>query len=132
MMTCRRHPTAGRFMRTCPGCAQELYDIEARNRAHAAARTALTLIGTPHAEITDVHATDTTLIVASRQPGEHYAYAVDVFRLPTPAETDPDLTDDYRLTPGQWLLDWQAGDHDPATIPDMITAARRHLTRHTA
>lgn len=28
LQTCRRHPTAGRFMRTCPGCAQDLHDVQ--------------------------------------------------------------------------------------------------------
>lgn len=37
LQTCRRHPNAGRFMATCPGCAQELYDIEQANRARAEA-----------------------------------------------------------------------------------------------
>lgn len=37
MQTCKRHPAAGRFMRTCSGCTQELYDIEQRNRATAEA-----------------------------------------------------------------------------------------------
>jgi hypothetical protein len=35
--TCRRHPSAGRFLATCSGCAQELYDIEQANRAEAEA-----------------------------------------------------------------------------------------------
>lgn len=54
--TCRRHPTAGRFLANCPGCAQELYDIEQANRARAEAvlsakvRTALGLPGYPAAE----------------------------------------------------------------------------------
>ncbi|MEU8968144.1 hypothetical protein AB0D11_02515 [Streptomyces monashensis] len=37
LQTCRRHPNAGRFMATCPGCAQELHDIEQANRARAEA-----------------------------------------------------------------------------------------------
>jgi hypothetical protein len=51
LQTCRRHPKAGRFMATCPGCAQDLYDIEQANRARADAelsakvRTALGLPG---------------------------------------------------------------------------------------
>lgn len=32
LQTCRRHPAAGRFMATCSGCAQELHDIQERNR----------------------------------------------------------------------------------------------------
>lgn len=54
--TCRRHPEAGRFLATCSGCSQELYDIEQANRAKAEAelsarvRTALGLPGYPAAE----------------------------------------------------------------------------------
>lgn len=129
MQTCRRHPEAGRFIRTCSGCARELHDLQARNHAQAEARKALTLIGMHDARIIDVQATPTTLIVATHLPTAFgLEYGVDVFRLPTPAETDPDLADDYRLTPGQWLLIWQAGDHLDTT-PDMVAAARRHLTR---
>lgn len=48
MQTCRRHPSAGRFMRTCPGCAQELHDLRYGTRTPdaataARARTALDL-----------------------------------------------------------------------------------------
>jgi hypothetical protein len=37
LQTCRRHPSAGRFLVTCSGCTQELYDIEQANRARAEA-----------------------------------------------------------------------------------------------
>jgi hypothetical protein len=37
--TCRRHP-GPRFLRTCPGCAQDQYATEAANRARAAAAIA--------------------------------------------------------------------------------------------
>lgn len=130
MQTCRRHPTAGRFVATCPGCAQDLYDREARNRAEAQARKALNLIGMTDARTLTVQATPTTLIVATHNPASLACeYAVDVFRLPTAAETAPDLADEYRLAPGQWILIWQAGD-TLDTTPDMVAAARRHLT-HT-
>lgn len=130
MQTCRLHPTAGHFMATCPGCARDLYNTQARNRAEAQARQALTLIGMTDARILTVQATETTLIVATRTPASLSGeYAVDVFRLPTPAETDPELADAYRLTPGQWILIWQAGDSIDTT-PDMVAAARAHLT-HT-
>ncbi|MFJ6068985.1 hypothetical protein ACIQHU_38850 [Streptomyces tendae] len=130
--TCRRHPEAGPFLAECYGCKRELFDIQARNEAEAAqrktARAALTLIGTPTAEILSVNLTDTTLVVATRQPNAYLEYGVDVFRLPTTAETDPDLTDDYRLTPGQWLLIWQAGDHDRSAVTDMVRDAHTFLT----
>lgn len=116
-------------MRTCPGCARDLHDLQARNHAETQARTALTLIGMAGARILTVQATPTTLIVATHLPHPSgFEYGVDVFRLPTPAETDPDLADDYRLNPGQWLLIWQAGDTLDTTA-DMVAAARRHLDR---
>ena len=37
LQICRRHPSAGRFLAACSGCAQELYDIEQANRARAEA-----------------------------------------------------------------------------------------------
>lgn len=130
--TCRRHPEAGRFLAECYGCKRELFDMQARNAAEAAAykaaRTALTLIGTPDVQILSATRDGDTLTIATQQPGQYFDYAVDVFRLPTPAETDPDLTDDYRLTPGQWLLIWQAGDYDQAAVPGMLADARKHLT----
>lgn len=41
--TCRRHPKAAPFIRTCSGCAQELYDIEQANRARAEANRVATV-----------------------------------------------------------------------------------------
>lgn len=128
MQTCRRHPNAGPFVRTCPGCARKLYDIETANRAHAEGRRALTLVGAPTAEILAVEATPTTLIVATRQPTSlAYEYAVDAFRLPTAAESDPDEGDDWRFAPDAWHLDWQAGEHSADMLPQMIADARHHL-----
>ncbi|MFH9248211.1 hypothetical protein ACH4LK_22620 [Streptomyces lydicus] len=49
LQTCRRHPSAGRFMATCSGCAHDLYDTEQRNRAEAAHRARLrTVLGLRH------------------------------------------------------------------------------------
>lgn len=50
MQTCRRHPNAGRFLATCSGCAQELYDMEQANRAKAESDRAVkvrTALGLP-------------------------------------------------------------------------------------
>lgn len=124
--TCRRHPKAGRFLRTCSGCAQELYDIEARNRAEAEARKALALVGTPDALILSAEVVGTALIVVTRPASLACEYAVDVFRLPTAAETDPDLSDDYRRPAGQWILDWQAWD-DADTTNQMTAEARTYV-----
>ncbi len=37
LQTCRRHSNAAPFTTTCPGCAQEQYDIEQANRARTEA-----------------------------------------------------------------------------------------------
>lgn len=132
MQTCRRHPEAGRFMRTCPGCARNLHDLQQANRVETAATQALATIGmTVSTDLTilSAHLTDTTLTVATRHEGAYFEYGVDVLRLPTAEETDPELADDYRLNPGEWVLIWQAGDHHPDTVPSMLADARRHLTR---
>lgn len=131
MQTCHRHPEAGRFIRTCHGCTRELFNLEQANRVHTDATRALALIGMtvgPHLTILAAHRTTTTLTVITRHEGVYFEYGVDVFRLPTPAETDPDLTDWARRTPGQWILDWQAGDHHPDAVGQMLTDAHQHLT----
>jgi hypothetical protein len=126
MQTCRRHPEAGRFMATCSRCARELYDLEARNRAEAEARKALALAGTPDAVILSAEAAGTALIVTTWNPASLACeYAVDVFRLPTDAETDPALGDDDRRPAGQWILDWQAWD-DLDTTAGMAAEARAY------
>jgi hypothetical protein len=126
--TCRRHPNAAPFNTSCPGCAQELYDMEARNRAHSDATAALALIGTTGVDIVTATRNGDTLTVATHQPDSlTCTYAVDVFRLPTPAETDPDLADAYRLTPGQWILIWQAGDDTQDSVSGMLSAAHTYL-----
>jgi hypothetical protein len=115
--TCRRHPDR-RFLRTCGGCAQELHDLQARNVNEAAARTALATIGTvPAARILNVIQTYrygadlTLLIVATERAAREFRFAVDVFRLATRKETDPDLGDDA-LPVGAWVLVDQWGGHD--------------------
>lgn len=125
--TCRRHPKAGRFLATCSGCAQELYDTEQRNLAIAAARKAITSIGAPaDAEILDAVWVRGALVVATRQPSSHaFAFAVDSFRLPTPDETDPDQ--DEPRTPGAWILADQYGSHSADDVPGMVVDATAYL-----
>jgi len=127
MQTCRRHPFAGRFLATCPGCAQELYDIAERNRAVATARKAITSIGAPaDAEILDATWVRGALVVATRQPSSiAFEYAVDSFRLPTTDEVDPDQ--DEPRTPGAWILVDQYGDHSADAIPGMVADATAYL-----
>ncbi|WP_081241701.1 MULTISPECIES: hypothetical protein [Streptomyces] len=127
LQTCRRHPNAGPFMNTCSGCAQELYDIEQRNRAIAAASKALATIGAPaDAQILDATWVRGALVVATRQPSSIAAeFAVDTFRLPTPDETDPDQTDPYK--PGQWILIDQYGDHTEDAVPSMVGEATAYV-----
>lgn len=123
--TCKRHPQAGRFLAECSGCKRELFDIAERNRAQAAARTALAGIGTLDARIIDAAWVRGALVVATHQPRAYLPYAVDSFRLPTAAETDPDQTDPR--TPGEWMLVDQIGDHDETTVPRMLTQAADYL-----
>jgi hypothetical protein len=86
------------------------------------ARRALATIGTPAgARILRVVRTGTVLTVATEQPDGYFRFAVDSFRLPTPAETDPDQVDPY--TPGQWILTDQLGDHVDCHIDRMIAEA---------
>lgn len=44
LSTCTRHPSAGRFMRTCSGCAQDTHDAQYGNPA-AAARKVRKVLG---------------------------------------------------------------------------------------
>lgn len=132
LQTCKHHPNAGRFLATCSGCALELHDIQARNEATTAARTAIaTLQGMQHAEIIDAKITNTGHLIAAtlQGPQRHtdLPYGIDVFRLATAAETDPEQTDP--IAPGTWVLvdQWGAGDdRQHATQWD---TARREYTR---
>ncbi|MFF7022997.1 hypothetical protein ACFY97_18590 [Streptomyces klenkii] len=130
--TCHRHPSAGRFRAACPGCKQELFDLQAANEARAAAektaREALILSGTPaDFRILSVITTDTTLIVATEQPDGPHPYAVDSFRLATIEETDPELIDYLRRQPGEWVLVESAGSYGPEFIDRMIGEAKDYL-----
>ena len=133
--TCRRHPQAGRFLATCSGCAQELHDLQygkpAIDPTHEAARAALASIGTTvnamrGAYILSAHRIGDALVVATDQPSRSaFAYAVDVFRLPTVEETDPEQTDP--CTPGQWILIDQYGGHSSSDVPAMVDSAVAYL-----
>lgn len=131
--TCRRHPEVGRFILECYGCKRDLFDMQARNAAEAAreqvARTALAAIGTDTtARILSVTEVGTGLVVATEQPESlAYRFAVDVFRMPTAAETNPELADDYRLQAGTWLLIDQYGDHTRADVHGMVQNALGYL-----
>ncbi|MFE2407036.1 hypothetical protein ACFXDE_01695 [Kitasatospora sp. NPDC059408] len=87
--TCRRHPSAGRFMAVCSGCTQELYDIQARNQEMTDAREVL---ASTTFTVYDARTTSTGgctyLTVASRS---NDVFRVDVLRRPTYAETRIDL-----------------------------------------
>lgn len=86
------------------------------------ARRALATIGTPAgARILRVVRTGTVLTVATEQLDGYFRYCVDSFRLPTPAETDPDQVDPY--TPGEWILADQYGDHVEGQIDGMMADA---------
>lgn len=128
--TCSRHPKAGRFLATCPGCAQDLFDINRANQAkRAAARAALTAAGySPTATILSITVINDTMVIAHQNgvPTPFAAvYAVDTFRLPTLAELDPDQ-DDPRA-PGQWVLLDQSASDDGADIARMRRDAFGYL-----
>lgn len=127
LQTCRRHPNAGPFLATCPGCAQELYDIQERNRALNAATKALTAIGAPaDIEILDAAWVRGALVVATRQPSSiAFEFTVDAFRLPTPNELDPDQVEP--CAPGEWILVDQYGDYNADAVPGMVEDATAYL-----
>ena len=81
LQTCKRHPHVGRFMATCPGCAQDLHDLQHGTpkpdpRTAAKARAALGLPGAPVREWLGETATRITVwslreldAIATRHPG---------------------------------------------------------------
>lgn len=104
--------------------------MQARNEAKAAlwkaARTALAVIGTgPTAQILSVTQAGAALVVATEQPNGYFAYAVDTFRLPTDAETDPEQVDPR--APGEWILIDQHGDHSADDVDRMTANAADYL-----
>ncbi|MER5694925.1 hypothetical protein ACWDBO_31445 [Streptomyces mirabilis] len=129
--TCRRHPKAGRFLATCSGCAQELHDLQygkpAPDPTREAARAALTSIGTPAAAfiLSATRIGDALIVATDQPPAANFAYAVDVFRLPTAAETDPEQVDP--CAPGEWILIDQHGSHGRADVDRMIADATAYL-----
>jgi sarcosine oxidase gamma subunit len=129
--TCSRHPKAGRFLATCSGCTQELHDLQygkpAPDPTREAARTALASIGTPAgAHILAATRHGAALIVATDQPpAANFAYTVDVFRLPTATETDPEQVDPR--TPGEWILLDQHGSDSRADVDRMIADSVKYL-----
>jgi hypothetical protein len=146
LQTCRRHPSAGRFMATCSGCTRELYAIEQANRAHAAAeraaavraariadlreriaRRALATISAPtDARILHIVRTGTVITVATHQPDAYLPYCVDSFRLLTPAEKDPEVYDADEIT--DFTLTDQYGGYGPDEIPTLLA----HATAYAA
>lgn len=129
--TCRRHPKAGRFLRTCSGCAQELHDLQygkpAVDPTREAARTALASIGTPAGAyiLSAIRHGDALIVATDQPPSANFAYAVDVFRLPTAPETDPDQVDPR--APGEWVLVEQHGDHARTDVDRMIADSIAYL-----
>ncbi|MFJ4637548.1 hypothetical protein ACIP69_18230 [Streptomyces hygroscopicus] len=86
------------------------------------ARAALATIGTsPSVRILSVTQIDTALIVATEQPDRYFRYAVDTFRLPRAAETDPNQVDPRE--PGEWILVDQHGDHTDQVARMLADAA---------
>jgi peroxiredoxin len=123
--TCRRHPSAGRFMATCSGCTQELHDLQARNEAMTAARAAVAKLGPEPLIVQDAKLATrqgvTHLIVASRSDG-NFEFCVDVFREPTRAEMNPELEDP--IPAGSWVLIDQWGAYSEAEHLEQLAQAR--------
>ncbi|MEU9849311.1 hypothetical protein [Streptomyces sp. NPDC047985] len=127
--TCNRHPEAGKFIATCSGCTQELYNIEQANRALAAeAHAALASIGAiPGTRVLSITRIRTTMVISTANPNPRAAfpYAVDSFRLPTTEESDPDQVDPYPA--GEWILVDQIGNHSRSDVDDMLRNAFGYL-----
>jgi hypothetical protein len=98
------------------------------------ARRALDTIGTPaDAQILGIRRTGDVLIIASVQPGQHFPYAVDSFRLPAPDTTDPEY--DEGDAPLRWALVEQIGGVGSDEVDRMVadaTAYARTLTEAAA
>ncbi|MCX4993434.1 hypothetical protein [Streptomyces sp. NBC_00568] len=116
-------PFVGPFLRECYGCKRDLFDLQARNEAEAARlAAALATIGIGQsARIVSTVQLGTTLIVNAEQPDAYFRYTVDVFRLPTLDEIDPEQADPR--TPGEWILIDPLGDHAPEAVDRMIRDA---------
>lgn len=96
--------------------------------AFAAAHAAITTIGsTPGTRIIAAHRIGTAIVVAQHNEAWDYPYAVDTFRLPTDAETDPELADWARVTPGQWMLVEQAAALGEDELPRLTNEAIDYL-----
>lgn len=69
-----------------------------------------------------------TLVVAAEQPASLTArFAVDVYRLPTAEELDPDQDEYFRRQPGEWVLVDQDGADDAAAVDRMVAEAEQYL-----
>ncbi|MFH8926365.1 hypothetical protein ACH4D4_04850 [Streptomyces pristinaespiralis] len=96
--------------------------------AFADALAAINTIGTtPGTRILATHRIGTAIVVAQHNDAWDYPYAVDSFRLPTDAETDPELADWARVTPNQWLLVEQAGALSEDDVTQMLDEAVAYL-----
>jgi hypothetical protein len=100
--TCRRHPSAGRFLATCSGCTQELYDLEVSNRKAASValaarvRTALGLPATYPAPRLEFDETETRVSVWDvRQLNDVFAHVGGTVAA---AQVECTLSDDTTYT----------------------------------
>ncbi|MFI5809004.1 hypothetical protein [Streptomyces sp. NPDC051561] len=104
-----------------PADTRTEYAQSLRNRL--AAIDALTAVGLDSTRIVSVTRHDDSLIVAAQQPSDDTPYTVDVFRQPTDDETDPELHELDRRTPGTWLIQWQASADSAADVPQVVAHA---------
>lgn len=113
LQTCRRHPSAGPFMRTCSGCAQELFDVETANRKAAAA-----MVGIVRRVVVGPYTVTTRRLDI---PGG-FAYGTSVHRLAT---EDDALA--FEMTEGAPLLVDEIGAYDIGQAHrDYVTLANEY------
>lgn len=133
LQTCRRHPNAAPFMRTCPGCAQDLYDIEAANRRQAAARTLAQQIPTdvlPGPIQAVIPAGAGAVIVCPTPGGDWGEYEVMAIRPRTDVEISQDIpewpADELDQIPRVAFVT-NGSVRSASDIEDAVTYATAHL-----
>ena len=93
LQTCRRHPEAGRFMRTCSGCARALFDTITANEAAAMAPA-------PTVDRRTRHAVDAALATSPARRAAIIAHAerylAQTDRLTLPAGCSEPIANDLR------------------------------------
>ncbi|MFE6785163.1 hypothetical protein ACFVFF_23190 [Streptomyces sp. NPDC057680] len=99
--------------------------VQLNRTAAAEAHAAVTAIDTdPGTRILSAQIVEGRLIVVMRNDAWDMPLAVDTFRRPTTAETDPELADWARVALDAWLLVEQAAAGDMGEVVDLVREAR--------